>query len=450
MSGLYMLLGTLVALGVLVTIHEYGHFWVARRCGVKVLRFSIGFGTPLVRWHDRHGTEFVIALIPLGGYVKMLDEREAPVTEQEQDQSFNRKTVGQRIAIVAAGPAANFALAFVLFWWLAMLGGQQAKPVIGEVLAGSLAERAGLLSGQEILAVDGHAVNGWADINIQLIQRVGDSGTLQIATQTAGSTLAETYTVALDRWLHGADAPNPISEIGIQPWRPQVAAVVAQLDPEGPAQYAGLQLKDTIVALDGQPVTDWQTVVNYVQARPDTNAVLSIERAGQLSEVRVLLTAQGSSEQKRGYLGVGVQGGEWPAEMLRDLRLGPVESIWAGAQRTWNMSLLTLGSLKKMLFGELSVKNLSGPITIAKVAGASAENGLRSFLNFMAYLSISLGVLNLLPIPVLDGGHLLFYLVEWVRGRPLSERIQGYGMQIGMALVLCVMLFAVFNDLARL
>lgn len=450
MSGLYMLIGTLVALGVLVTIHEYGHFWVARRCGVKVLRFSIGFGTPLLRWHDRYGTEFVIALIPLGGYVKMLDERETPVSEAEQSQSFNRKTVGQRIAIVAAGPVANFALAFVLFWCLAMLGNQQVKPVIGEVVVGGLAERAGLLSGQEIIAVDGHDVSGWADVNLQLIQRVGDSGTVLIEAQTDANSVTNTYSVTLDKWLYGAEAPNPIDELGIQPWRPQAAAVVAQLDPEGPAQYAGLQLQDKIIAIDGQAVNEWQAVVNYVQARPDTGVQLSIERAGQLSDVRVLLTAQGTDENKRGYLGVGVAGGEWPAEMLREVRFGPIDAVLAGAQRTWTMSALTFSSLKKMLFGELSVKNLSGPISIAKVAGASAESGLRSFLNFMAYLSISLGVLNLLPIPVLDGGHLLFYFVEWVRGRPLSERVQGYGMQIGIALVVGVMLLAVFNDLARL
>ncbi|HHX34834.1 MAG TPA: RIP metalloprotease RseP, partial [Gammaproteobacteria bacterium] len=412
MSGLYMLLGTLVTLGILVTIHEYGHFWVARRCGVKVLRFSIGFGTPLVRWHDRQGTEFVIALIPLGGYVKMLDERESKVSEAEQGQSFNRKTVGQRIAIVAAGPVANFALAFFLFWCLAMLGSEQVKPVIGELVAESLAAQAGLSSGQEIVAVDGQAVTGWADINLQLIQRIGESGSLRIDAQTTGNSASSTYTIALDKWLYGAEEPNPISALGIQPWRPQAAAVVAHLDPQGPAQFAGLQLDDRIVAIDGQAINDWQAVVDYVQARPDATVLLSVERGGQVNTVRVMLTAQGVGEQQRGYLGMGVAGGEWPADMLREVRFGPLDAVLSGAQRTWTMSVLTLGSLKKMLFGELSVKNLSGPITIAKVAGASAESGLRSFLNFMAYLSISLGVLNLLPIPVLDGGHLLFYLVE--------------------------------------
>jgi regulator of sigma E protease len=380
----------------------------------------------------------------------MLDEREAPVAEEEQNQSFNRKTVGQRIAIVVAGPAANFALAFVLFWCLAMLGTQQVKPVIGEVVAESLAEQAGLLSGQEIISVDGQAVSGWADVNLQLIQRLGESGSLRIDAQVPGHTVASTYRVNLDKWLYGAEEPNPISELGIKPWRPQVSAVVAQLDPEGPAQSAGLQLNDKIIAIDDQVVDDWQTVVSYVQARPAEKIQLSVERAGQLMSLPVVLAGQVVDTETRGYLGMGVAAGEWPAQMLRDVRFGPLEAVLEGAQRTWTMSALTLGSLKKMLFGELSVKNLSGPITIAKVAGASAESGIRSFLNFMAYLSISLGVLNLLPIPVLDGGHLLFYLVEWVRGRPVSERIQALGMQIGIALVVCVMLLAVFNDLARL
>src|SRR5690554_446305 len=346
MSGMYMLLGTLITLGVLVTIHEYGHFWVARRCGVKVLRFSIGFGTPIVRWHDRHGTEFVIAMIPLGGYVKMLDEREAPVDEAEHSQCFNRKTVGQRIAIVAAGPVANFILAFVLFWCVAMLGSQQVKPVIGGVAADSLVQRAGLHSGQEIIAVDGQAVSGWADVNLKLIQRIGDSGPLRIDAKTAGNTAASSYTVGLDKWLYGANEPDPISDLGIEPWRPQTAAVVAQLDPEGPAQYAGLQLQDKIIAIDDQAVTDWQTVVNYVQARPDTKVALRIERAGQLSDVDVMLSAQGADSGPRGYLGMGVSGGEWPAEMLRDVRFGPLEAVLEGAQRTWTMSALTLGSLK--------------------------------------------------------------------------------------------------------
>ncbi|RIA22597.1 site-2 protease [Ectopseudomonas oleovorans] len=450
MSGLYMLVGTLIALGVLVTFHEYGHFWVARRCGVKVLRFSVGFGTPLVRWHDRHGTEFVIAAIPLGGYVKMLDEREGNVPPELVEQSFNRKSVRQRIAIVAAGPLANFLLALLFFWFVAMLGSQQVRPVIGAVQPDSMAQAAGLQAGQEIVAVNGEATSGWAAVNLQLIRRLGESGTLNLRVLEPGSTVETPKQVQLDNWLRGVDEPDPIGSLGIRPWRPALEPVLAELDPKGPAQAAGLQAGDRLLALDGESLADWQALVDRVRALPGEAITLRVERDGQARDVELTLASRGEGEARSGYLGAGVQGVEWPPEMLREVRYGPLEGIAEGARQTWAMSLLTLDSLKKMLFGELSVKNLSGPITIAKVAGASAESGVGDFLKFLAYLSISLGVLNLLPIPVLDGGHLLFYLVEWVRGRPLSERVQGWGMQIGISLVIGVMLLALVNDLSRL
>ncbi|MBU4628080.1 sigma E protease regulator RseP [Pseudomonas sp. BF61] len=450
MSALYMIIGTLVALGVLVTFHEFGHFWVARRCGVKVLRFSVGFGMPLLRWHDRKGTEFVIAAIPLGGYVKMLDEREGEVPADQLDQSFNRKTVRQRIAIVAAGPIANFLLAMVFFWVLAMLGSQQVRPVIGAVEAGSIAAKAGLSAGQEIVAIDGEPTTGWGAVNLQLVRRLGESGTVQLVVREQDSTAETPRELVLDKWLKGADEPDPIKSLGIRPWRPALPPVLAELDPKGPAQAAGLKTGDRLLALDGQALGDWQQVVDLVRVRPDTKIVLKVERDGAQIDVPVTLAVRGEAKAAGGYLGAGVKGVEWPPSMVREVSFGPLAAIGEGARRTWTMSVLTLDSLKKMLFGELSVKNLSGPITIAKVAGASAQSGVADFLNFLAYLSISLGVLNLLPIPVLDGGHLLFYLVEWVRGRPLSDRVQGWGIQIGISLVVGVMLLALVNDLGRL
>ncbi|MGN8342081.1 RIP metalloprotease RseP [Pseudomonas sp. SMV71] len=450
MSALYMIVGTLVALGVLVTFHEFGHFWVARRCGVKVLRFSVGFGMPLVRWHDKKGTEFVVAAIPLGGYVKMLDEREGEVPADQLDQSFNRKNVRQRIAIVAAGPIANFLLALVFFWALAMLGSEQVRPVIGAVEAGSVAARAGLGAGQEIVAIDGEPTSGWAAVNLQLVRRLGESGSLQLKVREQGSSVDTPRELMLDNWLKGADEPDPIRSLGIRPWRPALPPVLAELDPKGPAQAAGLKAGDRLLALDGQAVTDWQQVVDAVRIHPDTKIVLRVERDGAQIDVPVTLGARGESKAPTGYLGAGVKAVDWPPEMVREVSFGPVAAIGEGVRRTWTMSVLTLDSLKKMLFGELSVKNLSGPITIAKVAGASAQSGVADFLNFLAYLSISLGVLNLLPIPVLDGGHLLFYLIEWARGRPLSDRVQGWGIQIGISLVVGVMLLALVNDLGRL
>ncbi|OPB09133.1 sigma E protease regulator RseP [Pseudomonas synxantha] len=450
MSALYMIVGTLVALGVLVTFHEFGHFWVARRCGVKVLRFSVGFGMPLLRWHDRRGTEFVIAAIPLGGYVKMLDEREGEVPADQLDQSFNRKTVRQRIAIVAAGPIANFLLAMVFFWVLAMMGSQQVRPVIGAVEADSIASRAGLVAGQEIVSIDGEPTTGWGAVNLQLVRRLGESGTVNVVVRDQDSSAETPRALALDHWLKGADEPDPIKSLGIRPWRPALPPVLAELDPKGPAQAAGLKTGDRLLALDGQALGDWQQVVDLVRVRPDTRIVLKVEREGAQIDVPVTLSVRGETKAAGGYLGAGVKGVEWPPSMVREVSFGPLAAIGEGAKRTWTMSVLTLESLKKMLFGELSVKNLSGPITIAKVAGASAQSGVADFLNFLAYLSISLGVLNLLPIPVLDGGHLLFYLVEWVRGRPLSDRVQGWGIQIGISLVVGVMLLALVNDLGRL
>ncbi|MBH2038151.1 MAG: sigma E protease regulator RseP [Pseudomonadales bacterium] len=450
MSALYMIVGTLVALGVLVTFHEFGHFWVARRCGVKVLRFSVGFGMPLLRWHDKQGTEFVVAAIPLGGYVKMLDEREGEVPADQLDQSFNRKTVRQRIAIVSAGPIANFLLAMFFFWVLAMLGSDQVRPVIGGVESGSIAAKAGLAAGQEIVAIDGEPTSGWAAVNLQLVRRLGESGSLQLLVRDQGSTADSPRELVLDKWLKGADEPDPIRSLGIRPWRPALPPVLAEIDPKGPAQAAGLKTGDRLLALDGKSFDDWQQVVDTVRLRPDAKILLRVERDGAQIDVPVTLAARGESKARSGYLGAGVKAVDWPPEMIREVSFGPLAAIGEGARRTWTMSVLTLDSLKKMLFGELSVKNLSGPITIAKVAGASAQSGVADFLNFLAYLSISLGVLNLLPIPVLDGGHLLFYLIEWARGRPLSDRVQGWGIQIGISLVVGVMLLALVNDLGRL
>ena len=450
MSALYMIVGTLVALGVLVTFHEFGHFWVARRCGVKVLRFSVGFGMPLLRWHDSKGTEFVVAAIPLGGYVKMLDEREGEVPADQVDQSFNRKSVRQRIAIVAAGPIANFLLAMVFFWALAMLGSEQPRPVIGAVESGSIAARAGLSPGQEIIAIDGEPTSGWAAVNLQLVRRLGESGSLQLLVREQGSTVDSPRELVLDKWLKGADEPDPIHSLGIRPWRPALPPILAEFDPKGPAKAAGLKAGDRLLALDGKALADWQQVVDIVRMHPDTKIMLRVERDGAQIDVPVTLAARGESKAPSGYLGAGVKAVDWPPEMIREVSFGPVAAIGEGARRTWTMSVLTLDSLKKMLFGELSVKNLSRPITIAKVAGASAQSGVADFLNFLAYLSISLGVLNLLPIPVLDGGHLLFYLIEWARGRPLSDRVQSWGIQIGISLVIGVMLLALVNDLGRL
>lgn len=442
---------TLIVLGVLVSFHEFGHFWVARRCGVKVLTFSIGFGPVLCRWRDRQGTEFALSALPLGGYVKMLDEREAPVAETDQHRAFNRKSVWQRMAVVSAGPAANFGLAILLYWVVYLLGVQGVAPVVGAVAPGSVAAVAGLKAGQEIIAVDGEPTPTWQALNEQLVQRIGDSGEIRFAVKASATGSARIYTGVLDHWDVNPDAPDPIAAIGIELYQPRVAPVIDKILPGEPAAQAGLRAGDRIHSADGIAMADWATWVDYVRARPGQVIELILERDGD--EIRAQLTPRplvDDAGNTIGQVGVSVVVPEWPAEWVRDIHYGPIAALGRAFDQTWKTSTLILGSVKKMLFGDISIKHLSGPITIAKVAGASADHGVSSFLQFMALLSVSLGVLNLLPIPVLDGGHLIYYLVEASRGRPVSEKIQMLGYRVGLLLVVGLMAMALYNDLLRL
>mgnify|MGYP003644786313 CR=1 FL=1 len=451
MELLFTLLATIVALGLLVTIHEYGHFWVARRCGVKVLRFSIGFGPALYSWRDRQGTEYAIAAIPLGGYVKMLDEREAPVPAEELGQAFNRKPVGQRIAVVAAGPIANFLLAIAAFWLIAVLGVTTVVPVLGPVTPDTPAAQAGLHENLELVAIDGAPTPSWHDVNLQLIRRLGETGALDVQAREHQGGAVQHYQVRLDDWLKGAEEPEPLSALGLSSWQPKVPPRIGQVEEGGAAATAGLQPGDLIVAVDGKAVSDWVSeVVPAIQANAQRELQISVERDGRPLELNLTPAAKAQNDVVVGYVGAGVDAFEWPADMRREIHYNPLMAVPVALGKTWDMTALTLDSLKKMLTGLVSAKNLSGPITIAKVAGASAKSGLESFLSFIAYLSISLGVLNLLPVPVLDGGHLVYYIAEWVRGKPLSERIQTWGLQIGLSLIVGVMLFAIYNDISRL
>lgn len=445
------ILAVIVVLGLLITFHEFGHFWVARRCGVKVLRFSVGFGKPIWSRHDRHGTEFVVAAIPLGGYVKMLDEREAPVPEEQLDQAFNRKTVWQRIAIVVAGPLANFLLAIVAYWALFVVGTTAVAPMIGSVEPGSPAERGGLTPGQEIVAVRGETVRGWDEINLKLVAAIGMSGELRVDARSDASADPREYRLPVENWLVRQDPPQPLPSLGVTPWRPPLPAVIGQLVPGEAADAAGLQSGDKVLTVDGAPVDDWMHFVDIVRASPGDSLTLEVSRDDE--RLRLSVTP-GRNELEEGvsigYIGTGVASVEWPEEYLREIRYGPIAAVGEAVSRTGEMTLLTLDAIRKMLVGLISPSNLSGPITIAQISGDSARAGLESFVSFLAYLSISLGVLNLLPIPVLDGGHLLYYFMEVVRGRPVSEQVQAIGLRIGLALVGSLMLMAIYFDLMRL
>lgn len=451
MELLQTVLITLVTLGILVTIHEYGHFAMARRCGVKVLRFSVGFGKGLVRWHDRHGTEYVIAAIPLGGYVKMLDEREGEVPADQLQYAFNRKSVGARTAIVAAGPIANLLLAVVAFWLIYITGVTGVVPLIDKVEPDSVAAVAGLQPGQEIVAVDGNETPTIQALNQALLDRIGETGTIQFSVRNKGTDLTQQASGQLKDWLAAAEEPDLIGGLGIELWRPAAEAIIGDVLPNSPAERAGLKAGDRITGADGQPVRMWDDWVTYVRARPEVAISVELQRDSQA--MTLALTPDRKLDDKGqafGQVGVGAKAPPWPADMLREQHFNVFSAVVPALNQTWQTTAFTLVSIKKMLQGLISHKNLSGPVTIAKVAAASARTGWESYVSFLALLSISLGVLNLLPVPVLDGGHLLFYAIEAVRGSPLPERIQNFGTQIGLGLVLMMMMMALYNDFSRL
>ncbi len=449
MELLQTILIALVTLGLLVTIHEFGHYWVARRCGIKVLRFSIGFGTPLLRWTAANGTEFTLAAIPLGGYVKMLDEREGDVDPEDVPQAFNQQGVWSRIAVVAAGPVANFLLAIAVFWGLFFQGERGLVPVVGEVIPESPAYYAGLEVGQEIVSVDGRETPTVAAVNFRLLERLGDTGVLTIGARYPDSDVVYESAAPLERWLAGVEQPDLLEGLGIQIETMPVPALLESVVPDGPAARAGFLAGDLIVSVDGEPMPEWLAWVEYVRARPGEAMSVSLERDGLPLTLPLTPQPLASGSEVIGSVGMQVRVPEIPEDRLRVFDRGPLESLNAAVARTGELIVFTFESIGKMLQGLISPKNLSGPITIAQVAATSAESGLGSWLGFLALLSISLGALNLLPIPVLDGGHLLFYVLEALTGRPVPEKVQLFGYQVGMALVLSIMCFALYNDILR-
>ena len=441
----------LFTFGLLVTLHEYGHFWVARRCGVQVLRFAVGFGKPLLRWKDRLGTEYVVCALPLGGYVKMLDEREGPVAEADLPRAFNRQPLRARTAVVAAGPLANFLLAIAAYWLVFVAGVSGVVPLIGSVAEDSIADRAGLAAGMEIVSVDGRETPTWRAVNQQLLRHIGESGEIVFGLRQEGTDLVYERRAALQQWLVGAEEPDLLESLGMEPWAPVIAPRFAEVIDGSPAERAGMQAGDRVLAVDGRRIASWEAWVDVVQNSPGVPLEVELERAG--ATLTLTLTpdvVRDDRSHAHGQAGVRVELPPLPDSMVREFRYNPASALGEALQQTWSMTFFTLDSIKKLLSGLISPKNLSGPITIAKVATASAQSGLESWLGVLALLSISLGVLNLLPIPVLDGGHLLFYLVEWVKGSPLSDRLQNLGFQVGVSIVLALMLFAIYNDISRL
>lgn len=450
MELLQTIIGFLVALLILVSVHEFGHYYVARLCGVKVLRFCIGMGKPFWSYTDRRGTEFGLAPIPLGGYVKMLDEREVEVAADERHLSYNSKSVWQRISILSAGPLANFLLAFVIFWVLVMASGTTGiAPVIGLVEKGSLADAAGIEVGQEIVAVDGVPTPSGQAVMEQLFMRLGETGTLELRVVQPESDLQFDMVIPLDGWLSDAQDPDPASGLGFDFYQRPV--VLGDIQPGGAAERAGLRKGDVLVSLDGAPTERVDTLIAAIRAAADKTLVLQVLRDGQPVQISVIPELKTLEDgTQAGQIGVALGYGPWPEELIRQQSFGPLRGLSQAWERTVDTSWFVLVSMKKLLVGEISTKNLSGPIGIAKVAGDHARAGFIYFVEFLAILSVYLGVLNLLPIPVLDGGHILYSIAEAIKGSPLSERVQMFGYSLGLVILAGVMVMAFYNDLLRL
>lgn len=450
MGFLYTAAAFILVVSILVTVHEFGHFWVARRLGVKVLRFSVGFGKPLWSRIGADGTEYVVAAIPLGGYVKMLDEAEAPVDAPDLARAFNRKPLSTRVAVVCAGPLFNFILAILAYWLMFMIGVHGIKPVIDQVLPGGLAERAGMRAGDVILDVDGQHTPTWDSTVVAIL----DAALSDRETMRVGVTDDNGLPAVRELEIAGLDAElargRLFADLGIKPLRVSIPPLIEETSVDGPARAAGIQAGDFIVTVDDQPVEDWRDWVEYVRARPGEELRIGLKRDGGLVELRVRAATREQDGQKYGFLGVQVKIPETPESLRAVLQYPPLEALWQSVKKTWQISHMTLRMIGKMLTGQVSFSNISGPITIAQYAGYSATIGLVQFIAFLALVSISLGVLNLLPIPMLDGGHLLYYLIEFIKGGPLSERAQFVGQQIGIVMLALLMSVAVYNDLVRL
>lgn len=448
------LLAFLVAVGVLVTVHEYGHYWVARRLGFKVQKFSVGFGKALWRriGRDADRVEYVVAAIPLGGYVKLLDEREGPVDPSELHRAFTRRPHWQRILVLLAGPAFNIFFAILLLWGLYWVNGtQDLRAVVGQVQPDTPAAMAGLQSGDEILALDGRRADGRSDVLIGLLEKMTGDGHLRMTVRNqAGAERVVVLDVADAAQRRRLTEPDSLpGGLGFRFWRPTVPAVLTEVEAGGPADLAGLRVGDEVLAVNGAPVADFEELTRQIQSRPRGTMDVTLRRDGAERTLRVEVGVTEANGTEVGRLGVGAARPTLPESMVLQSRLGLFESLSMGAGRAWDMTVLQAKVFWRMLQGNVSLKNLSGPLTIMEFAGESAISGATTFISFLVLISLSLGFINLLPVPILDGGQVVYQLVEWVKGSPLSERAQILGQQVGIAMLVLLMGVALFNDILR-
>lgn len=435
-----------LALSILVAVHEWGHYYVAKLCKVKILKFSIGFGRPLYKRITSSGMEFIIASIPLGGYVRMLDGRVDQVSTEDLDVCFDLKPVGQRMAIVAAGPIVNFLFAIFALMLVGMLGSQTSRTIIGEVLPNSYAAQANMNNGDEIIQVGERNVSDWQQVSMEMVRFSGDAS-MPIMVKDANG-LVRVKTLPIDGWKLDPESTDLFGALGFVPFSPSATKIIAGVGANDPAGRAGLQVNDEIMKLDGTPMTNWGQIVQYIEQYPNETVEIEILREGSLRNVSVKL-GQKANQADQGFLGVSPSREQWPAQYIVEVKQGPIEALVSGTQSTWRLMSVTLEMLGKLFTNDLSVKSLSGPISIAQGAGNHASFGLVPFLGFLAIISVNLGIINLLPLPILDGGHLLYFTIEWVTGKPVSEAVQEIGLKIGGVILFTVMATAIFNDILR-
>ncbi len=450
MSILWNLGSFILALGILIAVHEFGHFWVARRCGVYVERFSIGFGKSLWRKVGKDGTEYTLAMIPLGGYVKMLDERVDDVPADKKHMAFNNKPLWQRSAIVAAGPMANFIFAIFAYWVVYLIGIPAVRPIIGDVAPQSIAAEAGISSGMELKSISGIKTADWESANMAMISHIGDKEMVITVTEPNNDYEVQ-RTLNLSSWSFDPESERVLTTLGIAPYSPAITLSISQLVDGGAAIDAGFRLNDKIVAIDNTPISQWQEVVDAVRSHPEQALLFDLEREGQ--RVSVTLTPKSkklANDELIGYAGFAPEVEAWPESYRINLQFGPIDAVGKATEKTWQLVTLTFGMVTKLVTGDVALKNLSGPISIAKGAGMTADYGLVYFLGFLALISVNLGIVNLLPLPVLDGGHLMYFAIEAVTRRPVPERIQDLGYRVGSAILVALMAVALFNDFTRL
>jgi regulator of sigma E protease len=449
LSLLISLLGVLITILLVVGVHELGHFLVAKSLGIKVLRFSIGFGKSLLTWHDKSGTEYVLAAIPLGGYVKMLDENEGPIKASEATQTFNRQPFYKKMAVIAAGPFFNLLFALIIYWILFTVGFISIAPIIGTVVPKSIAERSGLKPQQEILRIGDQKVSGWTTVVMTLLLHSGDDKNLEMELKNPNSQTQVTN-VDLTNWHLNHLRPDPLASLGITSYEPFVPPIIGKELFDGPAKQAGLKTGDKILSINNKPIKDWYDVVDQTQAHPDEVIPFQVERDKQKLSLEVKVGSKSNFfASKTGFLGV-TPDFDYPKELLRHNKYNPIEAFGHAWQDVVLFTDMNFVILAKMFMGKISLQSLGGPITIFQSAGTALNNGILAFLSFLAFLSISIGIINVVPIPGLDGGHLLFQFIEMVIRRPLSEKTMMLCYRLGMVFLLLIMVTAFINDVLRL